>query len=205
MINMWCPGEADGMLHAQIIFKHSGNSLFCVVTGNNLVGLFDHKQGASAADLKQRKSKQIRKRNHRSTTAETLFHQCWVFYKLLNTFYIRLRLTDQSAEFCKISNYHFVACKRRVWQGSGTFLSRIHASVTQSTTSYRWQMTKRFHFHISDWRTRGGRQMRSQETNSSSKLDTVTYPTEETRNTSREIRRQALMLNETFPRNPATM
>lgn len=75
------PGEADGMLHAQNIFKHSGNSLFCVVTGNNLVGLFYHKQGASAADLKQRKSKQTRKRNHRSMTAETLFHPCWVFYR----------------------------------------------------------------------------------------------------------------------------
>lgn len=45
------PGEADGMLHAQNIFKRSGNHLFCVVTGNNLVGLFYHKQGASAADL----------------------------------------------------------------------------------------------------------------------------------------------------------
>lgn len=49
------------------------------------------------------------------------FTRVGYFTELLNTFYIRLRLTDQSAEFCKMSNYHFVACKRRVWQGQAHF------------------------------------------------------------------------------------
>lgn len=132
------------------------------------------------------------------------FTRVGYFTELLNTFYIRLRLTDQSAEFCKMSNYHFVACKRRVWQGQAHFYPG-----SMLVLHSLWQVTgdndKTFPF--SHQRLEDSGRQTDEVTGNEFQLQTghrhISYRGDEKHKS--EIRRQALTLNETFPRNPATM